>query len=308
MKNPTEYPLVTVVIATCGRPELLRRALRSIQGQDYEGPVQIVVVFDGVDIDPLADVPPNPLRSVMTMRNARTPGLAGGRNTGIVAARGEYVAFCDDDDEWDPSKLHLQMRLWAAHPEAVALATGITIKTGAQSVERVPPATVRMEDFLESRVTAIHPSSLLYRRDDLMSHIGLVDEDLPASYGEDYDLLLRASRYGPVMSVQEPLVTVHWDRKSFFSGHWENIAAGLTYLLAKFPEFRTTRRGTARIAGQISFAHAAAGNPREAVTWARRALSRDAKQLRAYAALLVAVRLVSAPAILGAVERRGRGL
>lgn len=308
MKNLKQPPLMSVVIATCGRPQLLRRAVRSVLAQDYEGPVEIIVVFDRIGIDPLADLPVHPLRSIRTMTNQRTAGLAGGRNTGILAARGAYVAFCDDDDAWLPAKLYRQMQLWDEYPEAVALATGITIQTGTDSVDRVPPAVVRMADFLESRVTAIHPSSLLYRRADLMGDIGLVDEDLPASYGEDYDLLLRATRHGPVMSVLEPLVAVHWDRTSFFSGRWENIAAGLTYLLAKFPEFDTSARGTARIAGQISFAYAAAGNTREAGIWARRALSRDARQLRAYAALLVGFRVVSAAAILSAVQRRGRGL
>lgn len=308
METLEHHPMVTVVIATCGRPELLRRAVRSILAQDYAGPVEIVVVFDRIDIDPLADLPPQSLRRVRTMRNERTPGLAGGRNTGIMASRGECVAFCDDDDEWRPAKLSRQIRLWAAHPEAVALATGITIRTRTDSHDRIPPRVVHMADFLESRVTAVHPSSLVYRRAELLGRTGLVDEDLPASYGEDYDLLLRATRYGPVLSVLEPLVTVDWDRTSFFSGRWENIAAGLTYLLAKFPEFDDSPRGTARIAGQISFAHAAAGNTKEAVTWAGRALSRDVRQLRAYAAVLVGLRLVPAGIMLNAVQRRGRGL
>lgn len=308
MKTPKRNPMISVVIATCGRPELLRRAVRSILAQDYAGAVEVLVVFDRIDVDSLADVPLQGARTVRTMKNGRTPGLAGGRNTGILAAQGDYIAFCDDDDEWYPAKLTAQMELWAAHPDAVALATGITIRTRNDSHDRIPPPCVQMADFIESRVTAIHPSSLIYRAADLRGGTGLVDEDLPASYGEDYDLLLRATRFGPVRSVLDPLVTVHWDRTSFFSGKWENIAAGLTYLLAKFPEFGTSARGTARIAGQISFAHAAAGNTREAVTWARRALYRDASQLRAYAAVLVGLRLVPANVMLNAVQRRGRGL
>lgn len=314
METLKHHPMITAVIATCGRPELLRRAVRSILAQDYAGAVEVIVVFDRIDIDPLADLPSQSFRTsqsfrrVRTMRNERAPGLAGGRNTGILAARGEYVAFCDDDDEWLPAKLSRQIRLWNAHPEAVALATGITIRTGADSHNRIPPQVVHMADFLESRVTAIHPSSLMYRRAELLGGTGLVDEELPASYGEDYDLLLRATRSGPVVSVLEPMVTVHWDRTSFFSGRWENIAEGLTYLLAKFPEFDGCPRGTARIAGQISFAHAAAGNSKEAVTWAVRALRRDVRQLRAYAAVLVGLRLVSADVMLNAVQRRGRGL
>lgn len=300
-------PMISVVIATCGRPELLRRALRSIQAQDYVGVIEAIIVFDRIKPDALADLPRRGM-ILRTVANTRTPGLAGARNTGIMAARGDYVAFCDDDDEWQPAKLSRQMELWAAHPEAVALATGITIRTPSASHDRIPPRAVHRKDFLESRMTAIHPSSLVYRRAELMGATGLVDEDLPASYGEDYDLLLRATRSGPVVSVLEPLVTIHWDRTSFFSGRWDNMAAGLTYLLAKFPELKTSPRGAARIAGEISFAHAAAGHPRNALAWAARALSKDVTQLRAYAAVLVGLRLVPADVLLSAVQRRGRGL
>ncbi len=58
---------------------------------------------------------------------------------------------------------------------------------------------------------------MLYARQDLVTdHLGLVDEELPASYGEDYDLLLRATRYGDIFSVQKPLILVLWDRPSFY--------------------------------------------------------------------------------------------
>src|SRR3712207_7714698 len=53
---------------------------------------------------------------------------------------------------------------------------------------------------------------------------------------------LRAARKGYVLSVTEPLVVVNWNRASFFSGKWEGIAAGLSYLLRKFPEFSRSRR------------------------------------------------------------------
>jgi glycosyltransferase involved in cell wall biosynthesis len=309
----TIRPPVSVVIATCGRPQLLRNAVRSILDQDYAGWIELLVVFDRIAIDPLADVEPAPRRTLRLLGNSRSPGLAGGRNTGILAARGEYVAFCDDDDEWAPAKLTRQLDVWLRHPDAVAAAAGITIRTGASgqgagSCVRIPPERTDFADFLESRITAIHPSTLVYRRADLLERVGLVDEALPASYGEDYDLLLRATRHGHVRSVPEPLVLVHWDRPSFFAGKWENIAAGLTYLLDKFPEFESTQRGTARIAGQVAFAHAALGHGRECRAWARSALARDARQLRAYAALAVGCRLVSAQVLLDLANRRGHGL
>jgi len=87
-------PSVTTIIATRGRPELLRRAVRSIIGQDYAGALEIVIVYDQCDIDELADIAPGSGSvSLRTIANARTPGLAGGRNTGIAAASGDLIAF-----------------------------------------------------------------------------------------------------------------------------------------------------------------------------------------------------------------------
>ncbi|TPW73781.1 glycosyltransferase family 2 protein [Schumannella sp. 10F1B-5-1] len=299
---------VSVVIATRGRPELLRSAVRAAFAQDHAGPVEVVVVYDRIDIDPLDDVEIPAGRTLRTIVNSRTPGLAGGRNSGVDSASHELIAFCDDDDEWMPTRLSAQVSAWAADPEAVVLATGMRIRTEQSEIDRMPPERVEFDDFLRSRITEIHPSSLLLRRADLLGRIGPVDEELPASYGEDYDLLLRAARAGHIRSVVEPLVLVRWNRASFFSEKWEGIAAGLSYLLSKHPEFARDRRGSARIEGQIAFAHAALGERAAARAWSWRTIRHDPRQLRAWAALLIAVRLVPAATLVRAVNRRGKGL
>ncbi|MCU1474288.1 glycosyltransferase family 2 protein [Amnibacterium sp.] len=308
MSEHTTSPAVSVIIATRGRPELLRKAVSAALSQDHAGTVEVLVVFDQVAVDELADVVVPAGRVLRTLTNARTPGLAGGRNTGILAAAGELIAFCDDDDEWLDGKLAAQLRTWAAVPDAALVATGIRIESAGGSHVRLPPARATFADFLDSRITEIHPSTFLLRRSDLLGGIGLVDEDLPASYGEDYDLLLRAARLGPVVSVVEPLVVINWKRTSFFAGRWEGIAAGLSYLLRKFPEFADTPRGTARIAGQVAFAHAALGRRAEARAWAVDAIRNDRRQLRAYAALAIAAHLAPPALLVDLVNRRGRGL
>jgi glycosyltransferase involved in cell wall biosynthesis len=308
MTEHTPSPSVSVIIATRGRPELLRKAVAAALTQQYDGPIEVLVVFDQAAIDGLADVPVPANRALRTLSNSRTPGLAGGRNTGILAASGDLIAFCDDDDEWLDGKLTAQVQLWDAVPEAALVATGIRIESAGGSHVRLPPARATFADFLDSRITEIHPSTFLLRRSDLLGGVGLVDEDLPASYGEDYDLLLRVARVGPVVSVVEPLVVINWKRTSFFSGRYEGIAAGLSYLLAKFPEFAGTPRGTARIAGQVAFAHAALGHNAEARAWAFDAIKRDRRQLRAYAALAISARLAPPALLVDVVNRRGRGL
>ena len=175
---------VSAVITTCGRPELLRKAVRSILEQTYEGDIEVVVVFDKIPVDELSDVEVPHGRRLTTIANTRTPGLAGGRNTGILAADGEVIGFCDDDDDWHPQKLAQQMAVWEAAPQAVAIASGIDIRTDGTNIVRIPPEQVTFDNFLRSRVTAIHPSTMLYRREGLFGGKRPVDEEKPPRYGE----------------------------------------------------------------------------------------------------------------------------
>jgi GT2 family glycosyltransferase len=313
MPEVTDWtPTVSVVIATRGRPEMLRAAVKAALAQDYRGAVDVTVVFDQIPVDLLADItlPAEPCgpRSLCTIANSRTPGLTGGRNSGIVASNGSLVALCDDDDEWLPAKLSRQMQLWRTDPGAVLVGTGISIHTEGGNHDRMPPARTEFADLLESRITELHPSSFLIRRTDLLARVGLFDENLPASYGEDYDFLLRAARTGHVLAVREALVIVHWNRTSFFAGRWQGIVDGLSYLLAKHPEFVSSPSGSARIEGQVAFALAALGQRSAAFSWARRTIGHDRSQLRAWAALVIAARLIPAGFLVSAVNRRGRGL
>jgi glycosyltransferase involved in cell wall biosynthesis len=298
-----------VIVATHGRPELLARAVASIVRQDYEGEVECLVVFDQEDpVRPLVEVPQG--RSIRLLRNARTPGLAGGRNTGVLAATSELVAFCDDDDEWLPAKLRHQVGSIAGPPGAEVVVTGMSIVTGDRTIDRIPAnRSVTFEDLLHSRVQEIHPSSILAKRSALVEGaIGLVDEAIPGSYGEDYEWLLRASRVAPIAVVRSPLVRVHWHRSSYFADRWATIVQAIQYLLDSYPEFRSDPRGLARLYGRLAFAYAALGERANARTWARRALRLNPRERRAYLALAVAGRLVSADALMRLANRMGRGI
>ena len=84
-------PSVSVVIPTRDRPVLMRRAVEAVLAQRYEGEVECLVVFDQSDPElPDVDIPPG--RRLKALRNERTPGLAGARNTGAMAATGELLA------------------------------------------------------------------------------------------------------------------------------------------------------------------------------------------------------------------------
>lgn len=307
MEFVMQTPEVTVVMATRDRPQLLRRAVQSVLAQEGETRIEIILVFDGTEIDELKDLPRPPGCSLRAMNNSRTPGLAGARNTGILAAKAPLIALCDDDDEWRTSKLMNQLPLFD-DPEVVLAATGIEIQSAGGSHERIPPRTVDFSDLLRSRIQELHPSSFILRAEALHGELGLVDEDLPASYGEDYDMLLRAAQVGRIMATPDPLTVIHWDRTSYFTEKWQGIADGLGYLLEKHPQFASSRVGSSRIEGQIAFAHGALGDRRRARGWASRAIRHDPRQPRAYLALMVGMGVVSGETVVASLNRRGRGV
>jgi glycosyltransferase involved in cell wall biosynthesis len=301
-------PLVSVVVPTRDRPELLRRAVTAILGQTYRGPIECVVVFDQSDPDlPLPEPPPG--RRLVLVRNQRTPGLAGARNSGILAATGELVAFCDDDDEWLPEKLDRQVGRLLATPSAAVSTTGILVRYKGRTTTRLAPTVlVTHGQLLRSRLTELHPSTVLARRRRLLDDIGLVDEELPGSYAEDYEWLLRASRLGPVLAVAEPLAVIHWHQSSFFADRWRTIIAALTYLVDKHQDLKAEPSGLARIYGQIAFAHAALGERRPARSWARRTLSLDRRERRAYLAIAISLGLISAKNVVRMAHAAGKGI
>ena len=306
--DPDLWPDVCVVVPTRSRPELLPGTLAAIRAQDYAGRVRVVVVFDQTEPDRTLELDDG-TRAVDVITNVRTPGLAGARNSGILACTGTYVAFCDDDDRWHPGKLTAQVHALQAEPRAVLSTCGIRILYDGTTVDRPLDRTrVTLRDLLRSRLTELHPSTFLLVRDRLVAEVGLVDEQIPGSYAEDYEFLLRAARVHPVVNVPEVLVDVLWHQRSYFASRWDTIATALTWLLERYPEFESEPAGKARVLGQIAFAHAAKGDRRAAARSALQTARLNPREGRAYLALAVASRAVGPDKVLAALHRRGRGI
>jgi glycosyltransferase involved in cell wall biosynthesis len=303
--TPRTAPPVDVVVATRNRPALLRRALAAIEEQSYSGDVTTYVVFDGTPPD-LTLEQTTPQRRVHVVSNQRTPGLAGARNSGVLAGTGDLVAFCDDDDTWLPDKLLLQLRA-LLDARADTAVTGIEVQYADHCFVRVPhPDDLAVERLVRRRVMEAHPSTVLVRRSALLGPIGLVDEEIPGSYGEDYDWIIRAARHGTIAVVGQPLVRVLWGQ-SMFSRNWQTIVDALDYLIAKTPEFRADPLALGRVYGQRAFALAALRH-RGALEAVASTLRVSPRERRAYLAAAVALHLVSADRVLDLANRRGRGI
>jgi glycosyltransferase involved in cell wall biosynthesis len=181
-------PRTSVVMPTHNRPELLGTAIASVlrqTDQDFE----VVVVDDGSPDDRTE-------RLVRGSRDARLHyirlpaqrGVAAARNAGLSAARGSYIAFLDDDDEWLPEKLRMQTGVLAQCGREVGgvYTARLTIDsvTGSVSVTR---SAGSFFDPARSH-NLITTSSLLVRR-ACLDLAGPFDEQLEV--GEDYDMWIR---------------------------------------------------------------------------------------------------------------------
>lgn len=297
---------VSVVIATRDRPELLRRAIDAALDQESAGQIEVVVVYDQSTPDSSLERKSDG-RLVRVVTNDGSPGLAGARNCGARAASFDLLAFCDDDDVWLTGKLERQLR--CLHDGYDTVVTGIVIDYAGKLTERVPtPEDVTVPALIRRRSFEAHPSTVMVRRDAFFGDIGVVDEQIPGGYGEDYDWIIRAARHGRIGVVAEPLVRVLWHRASFFARRWETIITALDYLLTKHPEFGADPAGLARIYGQKAFAYGGLGLRRDSARWAVRAVRLSWRERRAYLALLISAGLLRPEWVLRLAHATGRGI
>lgn len=301
-------PRLAVMVATRDRPELLRRTISSIADQDYQGIIETIVIFDRSDPDfTLAVSEGN--RPVTIITNERRPGLQGARNTGMEFTDATLIAFCDDDDLWRADKVRRQIDILVQQPDVSFVSTGIDVEFEGQSVQRVADKErITRRDLLKSRVfDATHPSTFLFRS-ELVEQIGLIDEDVPGGYGEDYEWILRATRKTDIVTICEPLTTILWHQASFFLQSWRMRIEGLTYVVEQHPDFASEPVGLARINGQIAFSYASLGERRNAFRAVKDTLKLHWKEPRAYLATIVALRLMSSERVMQIVQRRGRSI
>ena len=301
----TAWPSVGVVIPTRNRPAQVRQAIASVLAQDYQGDVQVAVVFDGAKPDEtLADGD-----RVLVLANDRTPGLGGARNCGILATSSELVAFCDDDDLWRASKLQLQVAAMQARNGAEFVSCGIAVEFEGRTTDRLAgTAEITHEDLIRSRMVMVHSSTYLARRTALIDGIGLVNENLPGGQNEDWDLALRAAARRPIVNVDQPLVEVAWGSGSHYETQWQTKAQSLLWMLEHHGDLVQSQAGAARVYAQLAFAYAAMGRRSESCRWMGKALRHNWLEPRVPFAAAVAAGLVSGERVLRTLHARGRGI
>jgi teichuronic acid biosynthesis glycosyltransferase TuaG len=207
---------ISVVISTYQRPDACERALLSALEQT-EPPLEVLVCDNGSSDDTEArmrawETRDRRVRYLRTPVNSGTPGST--RNLGMECARGEWIAFLDDDDEWLPGKLAAQT---AGAADADVIATN-ALRSGGGLYFPAAPAAWRPTRGDLLRANPIITSSVLVRRDNLMAAGGFSTD--PRMRGlEDYGTWLQLADSGArFLILGEPMLRYNdapGDRLSF---------------------------------------------------------------------------------------------
>jgi glycosyltransferase involved in cell wall biosynthesis len=193
----TSDPTVSVVIPTRNRAEVLTsHALPSALAQ-RDVDVEVVVVDDGSDDDGRRALDRLTDPRVRVVRHATREGQSRARNTGIEAARGEWIAFLDDDDLWSPDKLREQLDAAAAAHAEFVYTGGVMVDEGRggevlSGMPLFPPEGI-LERLL--RMNAIPAgASTVIARSTVVREVGGFDENLVQF--TDWDLWIRLAAHG----------------------------------------------------------------------------------------------------------------
>jgi len=249
-------PDVSVVIPTRFRPDLVVRAVRSALAQTHRD-LEVIVVIDGPDDateEALAALADDRVR-VLTL--PAKGGAPNARNQGAQAARGAWVAYLDDDDEWLPSKLEIQLGAAAASGAAVPVVASRLINRTprADSVmpRRLPGPDEPISEYLTVRRGLFYGDGFI-QTSTIMAPASLFQR-VPFTVGlrrqQELDWTLRALRQegAALVFASEPLVLWHQDEdreRISLSAPWREQ---LDWLRASRPLF--TRRAYAAFAMSV---------------------------------------------------------
>lgn len=264
-----DAPMVSIVMPTRDRAHVLGRAISSVLQQSV-GDFELLVVDDGstdATAIVLASYEAHDPRVRVIHLSSAGRGASAARNAGIAAARGEFVAFVDDDAEWLPTKLERQLEAVRGSGADVVYcrfarvaADGRIREVGSAAAERDPWRALLSRAFIDT-------STLMVRTTTLQA-IGGFDENL--SRLQDWDLALRLARVGRFAYVPEVLVR-SYETPGSISTRTDALEAACERMASKVRAAGASRGELASLLRALGHALVTSGSVREGRRWLARA-------------------------------------
>jgi glycosyltransferase involved in cell wall biosynthesis len=222
----------TIVIPTRDRwPVLASTALPAALSQK-DVAHEIIVVDDGSVGETASRLTRLREPRVRVLRHERSLGVAQARNAGILNARGEWIAFLDDDDLWAPEKLRRQIDLATAANRAWAYAASAALDEKRQFLFSLEPADPEQvaSSLLRWNVLWGGSSNVIVRT-DVVRELGGFDENLFQL--ADWDLWVRLALQGKPAVTREILLGCVMHSGSMLATDRRDVFSEISYLVDK---------------------------------------------------------------------------
>lgn len=234
-----QFPKVSVIIPTYNRADLLPRAVNSVLSQTYQD--YEIIIVDDCSSDPTPEVIANfDGCCIRSLRHNKTKKASAARNTGIANARGEYIAFLDDDDEWLPTYLERQVAILDSSPPSVGLVYCWVDMVEDSTGKSMPSSrSIIAGDILDDSLALNIPgqTSVWTVRSSVAQSIGGFDENLTRY--DDADFICRLAQRYQVAVLPEVAVKSHFDHNHEQMGHdtLQNTSAAASFIRSHMLRF-----------------------------------------------------------------------
>lgn len=232
-------PLVSAIITTHNREaKIVQRAIDSVLKQTYKN-IEIILVNDSTVLyEQRSMVEELQVRypQIIYLDLERNHGVSVARNAGLTAAKGEFVAYLDDDDEWLPEKIERQIELFSAPEVALVYCNRIIVDERNNTVHLYKGNYFRGKVYEKLLLdNFIGSTSFPLIRKEVLTELRGFDEDMQAS--EDADAWIRIAEKYEVEYVEQPLVRYHFHEGEQITKNPNKRIQGLECLLKKNAQF-----------------------------------------------------------------------
>lgn len=202
--------MVSAIITTYKRPpEIVKRAAQSVLNQSYRD-IELLIVDDSPVTYELRkavrDMALSLADNVRYIAHEKNMGACAARNTGVKNAKGEFVAFLDDDDEWLPEKIEKQLSVMKQNDEVALVYCGRYIHYASKNIEKQERVEFREGKVYENLIlnNFIGSTSFPLIRKAVLEELGGFDVNMPAA--QDFEMWLRIAKGYKIDYIKEPLV------------------------------------------------------------------------------------------------------
>lgn len=205
-------PLISVVVTTYNRKELLTETLNSILNQTYTN-FELIVVDNYSDYDFFSHIEFFDDPRIKAYQNQNDGIIAINRNFGIKKSVGEYIAFCDDDDVWMPNKLEMSLTFIIESKCLILFTDRYIIGQNGDLVSDKSSSLINI--FEKRRIYKLKSSLLIFNNPICLSSVIInrralnnyrFSENKNLIASEDYFLWLELNREFPIFYLSEKLI------------------------------------------------------------------------------------------------------